>query len=162
MSTYRTVGLLAVVAIVAFVSGLKVGQSQRSVIQPPPSQGTEAQNTEPCCNPLPASARNAGPPLKIPTGSGLPCLAEFGSNECAACKKLAPVLDELEAKLKGKLDVVRIDTRQYPEEADRWRLRLIPTIILLDASGKELARREGYLPLDKLLSEIKAAGIKVD
>ncbi len=178
MNPYRVVGLLVVIAAVAFLAGYKLGEqraisaatqtgavaqtgaaAQAAAVAQTGAAGEQPGEEGGCCGPVPDSARNVGTPPAIPTGSGLPCLAEFGSTDCEACKKLKPVFDELEVKLKGKVDVVRVDTAKYPEEASRWRLRLIPTMIFLDAKGKELGRQEGYLSGEEILARLIEVGI---
>jgi thiol-disulfide isomerase/thioredoxin len=165
MSAYRLTGLLVATAAVFFVVGHKLGRTSAAApalaLAPAQPATAGAEGTAECCGPLPASARNVGTPPAIPTGSGLPCLAEFASGKCEACKKLGPVLDKVAARVRGKVDVVRVSTDLYPEEATRWRLRLVPTLVFLDAKGAELGRHEGYLSLDELMRKLSAMGIRV-
>jgi thioredoxin-like negative regulator of GroEL len=65
------------------------------------------------------------------------------------------VLAEAEQHFSGVVDLVRVDTDIHPAEAQRWRLRMVPTQILVDASGTELWRHEGYLPFDELRTEVE-------
>jgi thioredoxin 1 len=160
---YQTVALVAVAAAVGFVAGSKLAPGRAPAAGPAeaitPASGDPEE--ELCCAPPPSSARNIGTPPGVPTGSGLPCLVEFGSDECESCQLMEDVLHEVADKLAGKLDVVAIDTDLYPEEATRWRLRLIPTQILLDPGGKELWRHEDHLPAQDLLAGLAEAGVEL-
>lgn len=158
MATYRTVGLVVVVAAVAFAAGIQVGRGMGERAESPAVGPVEGGGEE-CCPPPPASARNVGPPPKIPTGSGLPCLVEFGSDECDACKRMEEVLTELTAVLRGKVDVVKVDTDKYPDEARRWRLRMIPTQIVVDGEGQELYRHEGYWSVEDVRAKLAELGL---
>lgn len=162
MRGYQVLALVLVATAVGFVAGSKAGRGtgadESARAQGPPPESGQAQD-DVCCAPAPASGRNVGPAPEVPTGSGLPCLLELGSDECQPCQLMEDVLHQVADKLAGKLDVVVIDTDLYPEEATRWRLRLIPTQILLDADGTELWRHESDLPADELLASLSEAGI---
>lgn len=64
------------------------------------------------------------------------------------------VLQQIEPELRGHLDVLRVDTDIYRQEAARWRLRMVPTQLLVNAQGKELWRHEGYITADDLRARI--------
>lgn len=162
MRPYQFGGLLVVTAAVAVVIGVKVGEGRRAERAASPLASRAGGPQDPCCSPAPQSGANVGEPPAVPTGSGLPCLVEFGADECEACQKMEGVLEELRTVAEGKVDVVTINTDRYPQEAVRWRLRLIPTQIVVNAQGEEMARHEGYLPLEELLTELEGAGIQVD
>jgi thioredoxin 1 len=87
-------------------------------------------------------------------------LALFGSKQSAPSKELELVVKEVETRFKGKLDVVRVDAGVYPDEAARWRLRMVPTLIFFDRNSKELWRHEGRLSANELVSKLKSAGVK--
>ena len=153
MQAYRAVGLVLVVGGLGFVAGMHFGAARQAAalaVAAGPAEGSSA-----CCTvgPSPAGPASAAP--AVPTGSGRPCLAEFGSDECDACKRMQAVLAEAEQHFSGVVDLVRVDTDIHPAEAQRWRLRMVPTQILVDASGTELWRHEGYLPFDELRTEVE-------
>ena len=58
---------------------------------------------------------------------------------------MQPIIDEAQKRLQGKVDVVNVDTDTHPAQAQKWRLRMIPTQILVDATGQECWRHEGYI-----------------
>lgn len=149
MGAYRAVGLVVLVGAVTFVVGIRVGE-RRSAPAVRPSSGDAC-----CALPVNPAARKA-PALKIPTGSGLPCLVAFGAGGCEPCRRMVAVLSELSPRLQGKADLVPVDTEVYPGEAQRWRLRMVPTQLLVGANGQELWRHEGYLGAQELLGRVTA------
>jgi len=154
MTRSKTAGLIIVMAAAAAVVALKTWQRQQQAGTPP--QLPRACDT--CITP-PKNTGSKGEAPKVPTGSGLPCLVELGSTECAECKKMTGVLNQVRSELEGRVDVVVVDVEAYPEEADRWRLRVIPTQIALDAKGQEVWRHEGALTPQELISKLRELGL---
>ena len=79
---------------------------------------------------------------------GMPVFIDFGRTTCNPCKMMVPVLDSLTRKYKGKMDVVFVHVDEEKEYALKMGVMMIPTQILLDKSGKEVARHVGYIPLE--------------
>ncbi len=150
MRAYRLLGLIAVVCGVVTVVAFRVAESR----------GERAPDGAPdgaCCTlPPPAGGTSVAAP-EIPTGSGLACLVEFGSDECDECKRMKVVLEEAKAALKGEADMLRVDTDVHRGEAARFSLRIIPTQVLVGAGGKELWRHEGFIPTGELLAAVGKA-----
>ena len=67
---------------------------------------------------------------------GVPIIIDFGSDSCIPCKEMAPILTELNSELKGKAIIKFVDVWKYPDLADGYYLKLIPTQIYIDAKGK--------------------------
>lgn len=81
---------------------------------------------------------------------------EIGSVTCIPCKQMQPVMKEIEEKYKGQVKVEFHDVRQDKTIGEKYRIRLIPTQVFLDASGKEFFRHEGFYPaaeISKLIDE---------
>lgn len=60
----------------------------------------------------------------------LPVIVEFYSDSCIACKKLAPVLGDLEDNYEGKLEVVKVNTNYDAELSEEYGVMANPTIII--------------------------------
>jgi thioredoxin 1 len=99
-----------------------------------------------------AAARN---PLDEALASGKPVLADFGRGTCIPCKMMKPILDELERELKDRVHVLVLDTGEYGDLATRHGVRVIPTQIFFDASGKERYRHQGFMAKDDIRSKLK-------
>lgn len=92
--------------------------------------------------------------------SGKPTVADFGARTCIPCKKMAPLLEELNLELQGRANVLFTDVWAAQSLAKQYRVQMIPTQIFFDTSGKEIKRHMGFLSKDDILKELKAAGLK--
>ena len=77
-------------------------------------------------------------------------LVELGSDKCAACQAMAPVLEALRRDHGAALDVVFIDVWKEAERAEPFGVRMIPTQVFIGPDGAELARHEGFFPADRI------------
>lgn len=89
----------------------------------------------------------------------LPRLVDLGADKCIPCKMMAPLLVELKSEYEGTLKVEFIDVWKNPDEAPKYGIKLIPTQIFFDASGKELFRHEGFYSKEDILSKWKEFGV---
>lgn len=80
-------------------------------------------------------------------------LADFYSDTCMPCRRMAPVLSELEGESKGKFTAVKINVASDGELADRYNVEAVPTFILF-RNGEEKARIVGAVPKSELSSMI--------
>jgi thioredoxin 1 len=92
----------------------------------------------------------------------LPRLVDLGADKCIPCKMMAPILEELKTTYAGKLQVDFIDVWKNPDEAKKSGIRVIPTQIFYDASGKELFRHEGFFSKEDILGKWKEFGINLE
>ncbi len=90
---------------------------------------------------------------------GLPRLVDLGATKCIPCKKMAPILEELKKDFAGRLQVDFIDVWENPKAGDEYHIKLIPTQIFFDASGKELFRHEGFFSREDILAKWKELGV---
>jgi thioredoxin 1 len=107
-------------------------------------------------NPPPVTDGGAG----VPAGT-LPKLVDLGSDQCIPCKEMAPILAQLRQEFIGRIGVVFIDVKKNPDEGEKYGIRLIPTQIFYDASGKEVFRHEGFFSRQEILAKFKEMGIDV-
>lgn len=86
-----------------------------------------------------------------------PRLLEFESKSCAACKKMAPIMRELEAKCAKGHDVVQhVDVVDDEGEAlaAQYGIRVIPTFVAVDGTGHEVMRLSGMQGTEKMAAVI--------
>ncbi|HEU67933.1 MAG TPA: thioredoxin [Candidatus Acetothermia bacterium] len=119
--------------------------------------GTEAVGAEEAEPPV-----TAPPPVEPPpTPQPLPKLVDLGADKCIPCKQMAPILEELRVEYAGVFEVVFIDVWKNPAEADRYGIRIIPTQIFYDATGKELFRHVGFYSKEQILAKWRELGVDV-
>ncbi|MCJ7458884.1 MAG: thioredoxin family protein [candidate division Zixibacteria bacterium] len=90
----------------------------------------------------------------------LPVLIDLGRGTCKACKMMLPILQELQEEYKGRAIIQIIDIRYDPEPARFYKIRLIPTQIFFDASGKEIYRHEGFMDKLSIEQKLQEIGVK--
>lgn len=88
----------------------------------------------------------------------LPRLVDLGADKCIPCKMMKPILDELRSEYKGIFEVVFIDVWKNPAYGRQYGIRVIPTQIFLDPSGKEFFRHEGFFSKEDILAKWKKFG----
>jgi thioredoxin 1 len=99
-------------------------------------------------------------PIQI-SGKELPVLVDLGADKCIPCKKMAPILEELKNEYEGRLIVDFIDVWKNPDEAPKYGVKLIPTQIFFNASGKELFRHQGFYSKENILSKWAELGVEL-
>lgn len=87
---------------------------------------------------------------------------ELGSVRCIPCKKMQPIMKEIEEKYGNQVKVVFHDvwTSEGKPFAYKYKIRLIPTQVFLDKDGEEYFRHEGFFPKDELIEVLKQKGVK--
>lgn len=69
---------------------------------------------------------------------------------------MVPILEQVGATLKDKIQVEKIDTEIDVSIADKYNIEALPTFILFK-DGEPCDRFEGALPADELIKRIEAA-----
>ena len=98
-----------------------------------------------------------GPAVPAP---GSVTLVDLGANRCIPCKLMAPILQELKAEYEGRAAVVFLDVWEDPSQAERFGVRIIPTQIFFDATGREAMRHEGFMDKASIVRELERLGVK--
>lgn len=91
----------------------------------------------------------------------LPLLVDLGRGKCIPCKMMAPILEELKHQYAERFVVDVIDVGENREAATKYGIRVIPTQIFFDASGKERFRHEGFMSKEDILAKWEELGIDV-
>lgn len=99
-------------------------------------------------------------PVDKARNSGRPSLAEFGAAGCIPCDMMAPILKDLEAKYKDKLNVLFVHVREKQILAARYGVETIPVQIFFDKSGKEVFRHIGFFPQEEIEKKLTEMGVK--
>ena len=82
-------------------------------------------------------------------------LIDYFAPWCSPCQMMKPVLDELEKELAGKVEFIKIDIDEKPEEAAKAGVMSIPTFVVLK-DGKEIGRKTGFTSKIELLKLVSS------
>ncbi len=104
------------------------------------------------------SMKEAGPQARRP----LLTFIELGSVNCIPCKAMQKVMKAVEEKYGDQIKIVFYDvwTSEQSRYAKEYNIRLIPTQVFLDESGKELMRHEGFFPEKDIDAFFQSRGLK--
>ena len=89
----------------------------------------------------------------------LPRLVDLGADKCIPCKMMMPVLADLKTNYTGRLEVEFIDVWKKPEAGKAFKIKLIPTQVFYDATGKERFRHQGFFSREDILAKWKELGV---
>lgn len=82
----------------------------------------------------------------------VPVLLEFGASWCGPCARQLPILQSLAKQYSSQLKVAKIDIDDCPELCDRFSIKSVPTLMILN-QGNVLHSGSGLTNLQDLKSE---------
>ena len=80
-------------------------------------------------------------------------LVDFWAPWCRPCRMQTPILEGIDASGEINTRIVKLNTDENGEVAQKYGIMSIPTLILFE-DGKEIARFEGVQPENVLKSKI--------
>ena len=91
--------------------------------------------------------------------SGKPSIVDFGATGCGPCDMMAPILDTLTEKYKGKLNVLFVHVRERQILATKYGIRTIPVQAFFDKDGNEVFRHVGFFPQEDIEKKLMEMGV---
>lgn len=109
---------------------------------------------------LPLEVFSKDSPIPEVPVKGMVTMVDLGAAACIPCKMMAPILEKLEKRFRGRAAIVFIDLRYQREAAQRFGIRAIPTQIFFDKTGKEVFRHIGFMSEGDILRQLSSLGVK--
>ena len=81
------------------------------------------------------------------TSSGLVLVATW----CGPCRMQAPILEEFDKQMEGRVRVCKLDVDEVPAIAQRFGVMSIPTLIAFK-DGKQLSKEVGVTSCEELMT----------
>jgi len=104
--------------------------------------------------------RDLGSALGRASSEGKIVMVDFYTDWCLWCKKLDQSTfadDEVRRALSAVVPVKLNAEKNGRREAEHFSIEDYPTILFLDATGKEISRVPGYMPAGPFLEELRDA-----
>ncbi|MEI6089739.1 MAG: thioredoxin family protein [bacterium] len=86
---------------------------------------------------------------------------ELGSETCEQCKNMRPVMDSIQKKYGNQILVKFIDVIKNSQEAEKYKIEVMPTQVFLDTNNHELHRHKGFYSEDSIHIFLQSKGLKL-
>ncbi len=82
---------------------------------------------------------------------------ELGSVNCVPCRMMQPVMKQIEEAYAGTVKVLFYDVweKENKKIAKQYGIKVIPTQVFLDESGKEFFRHKGFFSKEEIVELIE-------
>ncbi|MEM7592960.1 MAG: thioredoxin [Cyanobacteria bacterium P01_A01_bin.83] len=85
--------------------------------------------------------------------SSVPVLVDFYATWCGPCQMMAPILEQVGANFRDRLQVVKIDSDKYPNLASKYQIEALPTLVLFK-DGQPASKIEGVHQAPQLIQHL--------
>ena len=82
-------------------------------------------------------------------------VVDFFANWCGPCRMMAPILENIQEELGGKISIYKVDVDESEELSRKFGVMSIPTLVIFK-NGEEQNKLIGLRPKDSLLTEFNS------
>lgn len=82
-----------------------------------------------------------------------PVLVDFYSDSCIPCKRMSPILSQIESEYSEKVKIVKVNTNFEKALVEKFSIQAAPTLILF-SKGEEVSRIRGAAKKDEIIQLI--------
>jgi thioredoxin 2 len=86
----------------------------------------------------------------------VPVLVDFWADWCGPCKMAAPLVARVASETAGRALVLKVDTEQHPEIAERYEVRGIPNFVVL-RNGRVVLQQAGVVGAEEMVRWLEGA-----
>jgi thioredoxin 1 len=90
-----------------------------------------------------------------------PVIVDFAAPWCQPCKALSKILAKIEEEIGEKAIVIRIDVDIYPQIADAYNIKSLPTLLFFK-SGTVAGSLAGLTTREKIVDSLRRVGVTFD
>ncbi|MCQ2739520.1 MAG: thioredoxin [bacterium] len=81
-------------------------------------------------------------------------VVDFFADWCGPCRKMTPILEEVEAELASKVKFAKINTDNNLEMAKKYQVSGLPTLMIFK-NGQPVERLVGLMPKSSIITNIE-------
>ena len=86
--------------------------------------------------------------------SGKVTIVDFYADWCGPCRKLSPIIEEIEQELSDRVKFTKINTDENIELAQTYQISGIPTLLIFK-DGEVAERMVGLMPKTSIITNIE-------